>query len=162
MKKILPILAILAISSIVGIMGLVGLIYFLWIKPNQPDLLSQECGIKQIHSSNSISLVCEGEIKQVRLCGIDAQPTQEKEAKKLITSLVENHETESELVSVVLINDLAEIYLPAKNPEQEKMLSMELLLRGLAKFNERDNCPNSVPLEQVQAIAKQAKVGVWQ
>ncbi|MBN3961737.1 thermonuclease family protein [Nostoc sp. NMS8] len=147
MKK----LAIVACLLGLGLLGL--MILFLLSRDELPN--SKLCEATQVISGDSLVLVCNNQTRQVKLCGVVVATANQAEAKKLIYSLIENKS-----VSAIFSGNAAEIFVPTAS-EEEKMLSEELLVKGLAKFNAQDNCPNSDSLKLAEQIAKEKRLGVW-
>ena len=147
MKK----LAIVACLLGLGFLGL--MILFLLSRDELPN--SKLCEATQVISGDSLVLVCNNQTQQVKLCGVVVAATSQAEAKRLISSLTKNKS-----VSAVFSGNAAEIFVPTAS-EEEKMLSEELLVKGLAKFNAQDNCPNSDSLKLAEQIAKEKRLGVW-
>lgn len=141
------------VTCLVGL-GFLGLI-ILFMLSRDELLNSKLCKIMQIISGDSLVIVCDNQTRQVKLCGVVVAAANQAEAKKLISFLIENKS-----VSAVFSGNAAEIFVPTASKE-EKMLSEELLVRGLAKFNAQDNCPNSDSLKLAEQIAKEKRLGVW-
>ncbi|MBD2499883.1 thermonuclease family protein [Anabaena azotica] len=136
------------VTCLFGLVFLVLMILFPKEKPN-----SQLCEVTQVTSGDSLTLNCDNQTRQLRLCGVVISGNQ-AEAKRVIASLAENKS-----VSAVFSGNTAEIFVPGS--EEEKMLSEELLVKGLAKFNVQDNCPNSDTLKIAEQMAKEKLLGVW-
>ncbi len=141
------------VTCLVGL-GFLGLIIlFVLSRDKLPN--SQLCEVTQVKSGDSLVVVCDNQTRQVKLCGVVVAAANQVEAKKLISSLIENKS-----VSAIFSGNAAEIFVPTAS-EEEKMLSEQLLLKGLGKFNAQDNCPNSNSIKLGEQIAKEKRLGVW-
>ncbi|RCJ27303.1 hypothetical protein A6S26_12765 [Nostoc sp. ATCC 43529] len=141
------------VTCLVGL-GFLGLIIlFVFSRDKLPN--SQLCEVTQVKSGDSLVVICDNQTRQVKLCGVVVAAASQAEAQKLISSLIENKS-----VSAIFSGNAAEIFVPTAS-EEEKMLSEQLLLKGLAKFNAQDNCPNSDSIKLAEQIAKEKRLGVW-
>ncbi|MBD2629663.1 thermonuclease family protein [Trichormus variabilis] len=134
--------------------GGLGIIIILMSGKTPPN--SKNYIVLNVEDNLSLSITNGRERNQIRLCGVDVSISQQSAAKTLVINELESVD---HIVSVVFNGDKAEVFLTTKS-ETEKMLSEELLIRGLAKLKQ-DDCPNQSSLEAAETIAKQNKIGVW-
>jgi endonuclease YncB( thermonuclease family) len=137
-----------------------------------PKPQSEPATVINVHDGDTITVKLGWQTVKVRLCGIDApalsQPfgVQSREHLRLLLASAGNQ-------VILYISDtdrygrkVAEVYVPARNPQQpeeEKLLNDEQLLAGMAyvyaKYASR--CPNGSGFAPMEAKAKQQRRGVW-
>jgi endonuclease YncB( thermonuclease family) len=114
-----------------------------------------------------------GKEERLRLCGIDAPELKQnlgEQSRNVLQAIV--NQAGGKAAVVVTDRDcygrlVAEVFVPAPqpgNPDNEKFLNYEMMQSGNAFAYSRclRGCPDGQAIEQAEAEAKQAQVGVWQ
>jgi micrococcal nuclease len=127
--------------------------------------ISESWQVISVHDGDTIKVKKEGNVQNLRLCGIDAPEISQplgKDSRDYLRSLLPvGKAVQISIVDTDKYNrKIGEIFLTATNPE--KFINEDMTVKGMAySYNKYKNCPNQVAMENGEAIAKSKKIGVW-
>lgn len=155
---------------------------FEWVQASVdvPDLVPQMADsehwvVASVSDGDTLRVGLDGQEKEIRLCGLDAPESAQSlgdESQAYLESLLAKNQ--HGLVIVVPVQEdqygrtVAELFVqPDPNdryqPEEEISINAEMLMAGMAYVYPQyvNSCPNGEILKRAEAIAQEAKVGVW-
>lgn len=130
--------------------------------------LSERWYVSKISDGDTLTVRQEdGSEMKIRLCGIDAPERSQplgRESTEHLRSLIQQTNGEVQVVPVEKDRygrTVAEVFTVLGN--QEKLLNAEQLSSGNAYLYKQyaGNCPNKLPLETAEEIAREKHLGVW-
>ncbi len=113
--------------SLFGVLGIILIMLVLISGKKLPN--SQTYTVLKVEDNLSLSISNAKEQHKIKLCGVDIPKSQQSTAKTLV---VKELETVDNIVLVTFIGDEAKVFLTNTIPE--KMLSEELLIKGLSRL----------------------------
>jgi len=134
--------------------------------------ISESWQVISVHDGDTIKIKKDGNVQNLRLCGIDAPEISQPLGKdsrdylRFLRSASLSLLPTGKAVQISIVDTdkynrkIGEIFLTATNPE--KFINEEMTVKGMAySYNKYKNCPNQVAMGNGEAIAKQKKLGVW-
>ncbi|MEM6256622.1 MAG: thermonuclease family protein [Cyanobacteria bacterium P01_D01_bin.156] len=127
--------------------------------------------VMDVSDGDTLRVGLDGEIKKLRICGIDAPEISQplgNESRAYLESLLALNQ-EGRIIVVPLEEDqygrtVAELFLqPDNRPDEEISINAEMLMAGMAFVYPQyvSGCPSDEALKRAEAIGQEAKVGVW-